>query len=898
FAPFKTIGDRAFAGCETLSYAGFGKNLESLGSEAFAGCSALERVEIEVTPQNMGERIFTGCSKLIDVLLGYNVSRISRGAFEGCTALTSIGFSERLTTIEENAFAGCAKLRSITLPGHFESLKEGAFAGCAALESVSISAKAAVAPGAFEGCDKIKNIELTGNKIKPLAWIAKLAKDKRPRVSFKGDFKIIGDNAFRDCEFLMLLDIEKICGSLTSIGENAFAGLAGLQKITFNYNLKEIKNGAFEGCTNLKTVTFYGDDRDNKRPLKTIGDRAFAGCTSLVSIKIPPNVEAIGPDAFAGCDNLKNIEISSTTRKLYHEKAIILNHPSVGIFPPDAESIDDCAFQNQSGVKSIKIPDGVTTIGEAAFEGCTGLESIALPQKLEYIKKRAFRGCAALKSITLPESVCSIEEDAFKNCTGLTDLVIPGNKNLVIEREAFAGCTGIREITVLSNSVTLFASASGIFMGCSGLKKITFPPSKEFSDTVSIGDRTFMGCTSLESITFPHCSICLGAEAFAGCSALREIENLCTGGNPRKTESYVYPFPPNTFENVFKGTPFLEHEKGSRCMYCGWKLSLFKKCKNKHCGTNQRTKEEEKKHARRKTRRQMTIIATIMLLCAFFFWYFLIPFGEIRYVEKKFVPAHEETKTSSVPTGGVTGRGRPRTKTTSRKVEVPDKWYLIVADKKNVTFQLEITRVQYKSDWLKDKVWTDYNAFQNEFHGKTDYLSKATGVAGFKDGLKGVVSLVFKDVRGKYGMANICGFALYCDEDAREVSVAVNTYEHYNSYATRNPAYQSYLKFYPKEWDIKPSSNDLYKINDRLLYTSVDTKKKEQAEYRDNVYKMCLEILEELKKENLFKGAKKDFVLMFSVINGDIPETVIEFNKKHNSKETVNEYEQWLLKKK
>jgi hypothetical protein len=395
----------------------------------------------------------------------------------------------------------------------------------------------------------------------------------------------------------MPLDIKKIRSSLTSIGENAFAGLAGLQNVTLDYSLKEIKNGAFEGCTNLKKVTFSGDDGDNKRPLKTIGDRAFAGCKALTGITIPPSVESIGPDAFAGCDNLKNIEISGTTRKLYHQKAIIINHPAVSIFAPDATNIKDRTFQNQSGVKNIKIPDGVTTIGKSAFEGCTELESIVLPKTLQWIEKRAFKGCTALKSITLPGSMKSIEEEAFKDCTGLTSLVIPDNEKLWIQREAFAGCTGIREITVLSNSGSLFLAASGIFMGCSGLKKITFPPPEDVYTTYQIPDRAFMGCTSLESITFPNCHIALAGEAFAGCSALREITgfNIDDGGGSglmevMGLESYTGCFSLHgTFENVFKGTPFLEQEKGSRCMYCGCKLSFFfKKCKNKHCDKERR----------------------------------------------------------------------------------------------------------------------------------------------------------------------------------------------------------------------------------------------------------------------------------------------------------------------
>jgi DNA-directed RNA polymerase subunit RPC12/RpoP len=66
---------------------------------------------------------------------------------------------------------------------------------------------------------------------------------------------------------------------------------------------------------------------------------------------------------------------------------------------------------------------------------------------------------------------------------------------------------------------------------------------------------------------------------------LNERANACRRamGHPGVPKAYVHQFKTNTFENVFKGTPILEQEKDSRCMYCGWKLSFFKKCKNKHC---------------------------------------------------------------------------------------------------------------------------------------------------------------------------------------------------------------------------------------------------------------------------------------------------------------------------
>jgi 2-polyprenyl-3-methyl-5-hydroxy-6-metoxy-1,4-benzoquinol methylase len=39
---------------------------------------------------------------------------------------------------------------------------------------------------------------------------------------------------------------------------------------------------------------------------------------------------------------------------------------------------------------------------------------------------------------------------------------------------------------------------------------------------------------------------------------------------------------------------------------------------------------------------------------------------------------------------------------------------------------------------------------------------------------------------------------------------------------------------------------------------------------------------------------KNDFALLFSISDCDLSEMIIEYNKKYNSSEIVNEYEQWI----
>ena len=57
------------------------------------------------------------------------------------------------------------------------------------------------------------------------------------------------------------------------------------------------------------------------------------------------------------------------------------------------------AFYGCSGLTSITIGNGVTSIGSYAFEDCSGLTSIMIPDSVTSIGYAAFRGCSKLTSV-------------------------------------------------------------------------------------------------------------------------------------------------------------------------------------------------------------------------------------------------------------------------------------------------------------------------------------------------------------------------------------------------------------------------------------------------------------------------------------------------------------------
>lgn len=76
-------------------------------------------------------------------------------------------------------------------------------------------------------------------------------------------------------------------------------------------------------------------------------------------------------------------------------------------------SVEEFAFEGNTSVTCVVLPDGIRSIGEGAFRGCSSLRTVKIPQNVSYIGPEAFRGCAALDEIVLPDSLTEIGEDAF-----------------------------------------------------------------------------------------------------------------------------------------------------------------------------------------------------------------------------------------------------------------------------------------------------------------------------------------------------------------------------------------------------------------------------------------------------------------------------------------------------
>lgn len=88
----------------------------------------------------------------------------------------------------------------------------------------------------------------------------------------------------------------------------------------------------------------------------------------------------------------------------------------------------------------------VTQIGYEAFKGCTGLYSVTLPEGITSIGVRAFMQCA-FRNFTIPETVTSIGYGAFGMCRSLTEITIPTSV-IQMDSLAFAYCSSLAKVVI------------------------------------------------------------------------------------------------------------------------------------------------------------------------------------------------------------------------------------------------------------------------------------------------------------------------------------------------------------------------------------------------------------------------------------------------------------------
>lgn len=182
-----------------------------------------------------------------------------------------------------------------------------------------------------------------------------------------------------------------------------------------------ICDNAFEGCDAFRSVELPDT-------LKVIGELAFDGCERLEGITLPDGLLAIGKNAFTNCERLEKITIPASLKIIGGNPFYRTRIRSVESLSESFVTIDDCLIDLSDGTliayfgdaADFTLPVEVKIVGEDAFHEVPTLRSVTIPEGVTTINRFAFVGCAALAEIRFPGSLESVDEGAVSFCRSLS----------------------------------------------------------------------------------------------------------------------------------------------------------------------------------------------------------------------------------------------------------------------------------------------------------------------------------------------------------------------------------------------------------------------------------------------------------------------------------------------
>ena len=252
-------------------------------------------------------------------------------------------------------------------------------------------------------------------------------------------------------------------------------------------------------------------------------------------------VVGIAHDGFSYCTNLKSITIPDSVTSIGREafsgcdslKEVHISDMAswCNISFEDSSSNPLCNAENLyldgELITELVIPDGVTEIKDYAFLNCTSLTSVIIPDSVASIGREAFSSCGSLTSVTIPDSITSIGSSAFDSCDSLTSVTIPDSVTS-IGNYAFSGCRGLEEIYFNATAMNDLGSCNCVFSNAGtngdGIKVVI---GKNVTKIPAVLFDPFFGqdSTKIVSVEFEEGSICesIGNSAFYGCTSLTSV---------------------------------------------------------------------------------------------------------------------------------------------------------------------------------------------------------------------------------------------------------------------------------------------------------------------------------------------------------------------------------------
>ena len=555
-----------------------GKLVTSIGDNAFSGQTRLREVNLPAGINNIGAGAFLNCTNITRIDIPENVTTIGVSAFNSCVRLAYINFSihPKLTYIGDQAFAYCASLLNFNVPKNVTDLNGSAFFGATAIRAFTVdknNTNFLAEDGVLFNATKSTLVAYPANRTSvytvpnTVTTIGTCAFGFTRASSVDlGNVQTIEGSAFQNSALTSII----IPDTVTTLGKAAFAFTGYLREVTLSNNLTKIPSRAFyvsaiQAVTIPNSVRGIDEEAFDKSALMelvfqecsqllTIGGAAFSK-TSIIEVELPASLVSIGAYAFFQNKHLSAITFEQGSNLISIGVSAFEGESTLTSIslPESLRSIGDFAFSDSGITGTQHIPQNLSYFGEGAFASCSkltgfdvdgannyynsidgvvysedGTRLVAYPAgntNYDYAVKQgtlaiggaAFYGAQYVNYVYLNSELEDIGNQSFTYATSLNYMQIPDN-TIKIGRYAFEGTSSLTTVSFSENAH--IARLGFAAFANSGIQYITIP-----KNVSTMAQKVFEGCDNLQSITFAQGSKLesISAYMFDGCSNLQTI---------------------------------------------------------------------------------------------------------------------------------------------------------------------------------------------------------------------------------------------------------------------------------------------------------------------------------------------------------------------------------------
>ena len=295
-----------FNTCPNITAFAFGENVEKIPAYL---CFGMERLTEIILPQKtttLGNGVFKNCIGLQSISIPLSTTTIGADAFNDCMALTSVIWNARwCSDFTSSPFNASPNIASFTFGEGVERIPAFLCRRLEAIDEITLPEGATyIGAEAFSGCSGVTVVNL-GNSLTNIGSKAFYGCGLST-VSIPMSLTSIGAEAFGDCVRLksVIWDARNCSDFATSFPETVTA-------FTFGKNVRLIPSGICQDMALIDSISIPST-------VTHIGDFAFYGCDGLERIissaSIPPT---ISETTFEDYTTKLYVPIGSKTR--YHE---------------------------------------------------------------------------------------------------------------------------------------------------------------------------------------------------------------------------------------------------------------------------------------------------------------------------------------------------------------------------------------------------------------------------------------------------------------------------------------------------------------------------------------------------------------------------------------------------